>query len=334
MSIARNGVNLGGWLVVEKWMTPSLFAGTVAKNEYELAATAEGRARLEKHHKTFIGEKDWQWLQKNGMTLVRIPVGYWIVDGDEPYVAARERLDWAFAMAAKYKIDILLDLHAAPGAQNDSDHSGSGAPHTGAQWLKSRSHQRETVARLETLLATYGTHPRLWGLQLLNEPAVGRLGLRLTWFYRRAYRAIVRSANVGTRVVFSDAYRPWLLTNTYGWLQNRDFPVVMDCHLYNCFGRKNSLRTFGQHLQVVKRRRHLLRVLGWQQPVLVGEWSGVLPYAVSDKETKEFIALQQTVYANALANFYWNYKTEHSDIWNFRAMHEKGLVALPAVNEV
>ncbi len=27
------GVNLGGWLVLEKWMTPSLFAGLKAEDE-------------------------------------------------------------------------------------------------------------------------------------------------------------------------------------------------------------------------------------------------------------------------------------------------------------
>ncbi|MCY0903238.1 MAG: glucan 1,3-beta-glucosidase, partial [Firmicutes bacterium] len=27
------GVNLGGWLVLERWMTPSLFAGLDAKDE-------------------------------------------------------------------------------------------------------------------------------------------------------------------------------------------------------------------------------------------------------------------------------------------------------------
>ena len=27
------GVNLGGWLVLEKWMTPSLFAGVQAEDE-------------------------------------------------------------------------------------------------------------------------------------------------------------------------------------------------------------------------------------------------------------------------------------------------------------
>lgn len=30
------GVNLGNWLVLEKWMNPALFAGTTAEDEYWL----------------------------------------------------------------------------------------------------------------------------------------------------------------------------------------------------------------------------------------------------------------------------------------------------------
>ena len=30
------GVNLGNWLVLEKWMSPSLFEGTTAEDEYYL----------------------------------------------------------------------------------------------------------------------------------------------------------------------------------------------------------------------------------------------------------------------------------------------------------
>lgn len=32
-----NGVNLGNWLVLEKWMCPALFDSTTAEDEYYLA---------------------------------------------------------------------------------------------------------------------------------------------------------------------------------------------------------------------------------------------------------------------------------------------------------
>ena len=47
-----HGVNLSGWLVLEPWVTPSLFAGTGAFTELELAGSIEpGRYRdmIERH---------------------------------------------------------------------------------------------------------------------------------------------------------------------------------------------------------------------------------------------------------------------------------------------
>ena len=64
------GVNLGGWLVLERWMTPSIFAGTDATNEYELSKTADGRARIQQHRQTFIQEADIKWLAQAGIRLL------------------------------------------------------------------------------------------------------------------------------------------------------------------------------------------------------------------------------------------------------------------------
>lgn len=36
------GVNLGNWLVLEKWMSPGLFAGTTAEDEYYLPTQLPG----------------------------------------------------------------------------------------------------------------------------------------------------------------------------------------------------------------------------------------------------------------------------------------------------
>lgn len=45
------GVNLGGWLVLEKWMTPSVFEGLEAVDETTYCVELGGRAEqaLKKH---------------------------------------------------------------------------------------------------------------------------------------------------------------------------------------------------------------------------------------------------------------------------------------------
>jgi glucan 1,3-beta-glucosidase len=58
------GVNLGGWLVLEKWMTPSIFEGLKATDEtsycVELGKKAE--QSIKNHWNTFITAEDFAWL--------------------------------------------------------------------------------------------------------------------------------------------------------------------------------------------------------------------------------------------------------------------------------
>lgn len=87
------GVNFGGWLVLERFITPSIFKDTEVKDEYSLSLLGEKyRARIRKHHKNFITEADFKWLSQR-VELIRIPVGYWIFGDEKPYVESTERLD-------------------------------------------------------------------------------------------------------------------------------------------------------------------------------------------------------------------------------------------------
>ena len=165
-SPAMPGVNLGGWLVLERWMTPSVFAGTDATNEYELSKTADGRARIQQHRQTFIQEADIKWLAQAGIRLLRLPIGYWALDDQPPYISAKPQLDWLMDMARQYDLQVLLDLHAAPGAQNASDHSGSG--NTSAVGWYQRANQQKTTQILLDIADEYGGHPALWGIELLS----------------------------------------------------------------------------------------------------------------------------------------------------------------------
>ena len=115
-SAVMPGVNLGGWLVLERWMTPSVFAGTDATNEYELSQTVDGAARIQQHRHTFIKEDDLTWLAQAGIRLLRLPIGYWALEDQPPYLSAKPQIDWLMDAAKRYGLQVLLDLHAAPGA--------------------------------------------------------------------------------------------------------------------------------------------------------------------------------------------------------------------------
>ena len=56
------GVNLGNWLVLEKWMNPALFEGTTAEDEYWLPRQLPKEvyeARIKVHRSEYITERDF-----------------------------------------------------------------------------------------------------------------------------------------------------------------------------------------------------------------------------------------------------------------------------------
>lgn len=314
------GVNLGGWLVVEKWMTPSLFEGTDAVDEYTLAQSEVGRQRLNRHRQEFITEADIRWLADHGVNALRIPVGYWLFDGvfDDQVrqTASVQHLDAVMEWARMYQLKVLLDLHGAVGSQNGKDHSGK----TGNIDWRLRDNQSRTIAVLEKIIRRYRDNSALWGIELVNEPHRGKIGWRLIHWYRRAYRAVRSNARPGTYTVFSDAYAPWLLTGALR--RHRGFPIAMDAHFYQIFSSKDRRRSVPEQISFAATRWRLIKWLQRWQPILVGEWSGAMPQSITSEQRRTYIAAQQQGFAESLGWFYWTYKMEGGSTWNFRQLVE------------
>lgn len=133
------GVNLGGWFVLEPWITPSLFAewadSKEVVDEYTYTQTlgaTEASARLEAHWNSWITQADFNEIAAYELNHVRIPIGYWAlvkIDGD-PYVQGQlSILDQAIGWAREAGIKILLDLH-------------------GGKWIKSSCDQYVILTRI------------------------------------------------------------------------------------------------------------------------------------------------------------------------------------------
>ena len=131
------GVNLGGWLVLEPFITPSLFEsykpseGVVDEwSLCEILGPQEAHRVMDEHYRTFVTEQDFQKMRDAHIDHVRIPIGYWALKGEkgtkEPFV---EELSWKYLLlglqwARKYGIRAMVELHGAPGSQNGWNHSG------------------------------------------------------------------------------------------------------------------------------------------------------------------------------------------------------------------
>lgn len=323
MTESLRGVNLGGWLVLEKWMTPSVFTATEAEDEYDFMQTPGASATVTNHRKTFITEADFIWLADHGINAVRIPVGYWLIDGDAPYAAGAKYLDWAFLMAEKYRIAVLLDIHGLPGSQNGNDHSGRIGR---ALWQKEPDFQRRSLAYVKKFAERYANEPALWGIEVINEPNPGILQISLRRYYRRAYRLLDGLLPSHVKIIYSDAWSPRI----FAWTLFAKRRAVMDVHLYHMATLGAKSHPLDWYYRKLTRRLRTLRFLSRLHPIIIGEWSGVIsgetlagvPAAEASRLEREHFLFQQNHYTAFTGAFMWNYKTEShgASFWDYRSL--------------
>ena len=209
-----------------------LFDGTEAEDEYHLLLELGDKAEsiIKKHRDTFITEDDFQWLSDTGINSVRLPVGHWHFDGTSPYFASDEYVEWAFEMAEKYDLTILLDIHAAQGCQNGFDNGGlSGV----MEWHKNTEYIDHTIKFAEDLAEKYGDEPSLLGIQLLNEPHWDIEIEIIQDYYTKAYFSVRKYLNEDKVIVIHDAFR---LDQWKNFMQDSQYKnVILDTHFYQCF---------------------------------------------------------------------------------------------------
>jgi glucan 1,3-beta-glucosidase len=329
------GVNLGGWLVLEKWMTPTLFEGLDATDEFTYCKKldADTEERLRRHRDNFITEADFVWLRDQGIDAVRLPVGYWVFGDEAPYEPTIEWVDKAFVWARATGIKILLDMHGAPGSQNGWDHSGKSGD---CGWPQDEGNAIKTLAVLARLTRRYNNHPNLLGIELLNEPKWTVPRRKLLKYYEAAYKMIRAECAPDVWVVFSDNFRPrrWKRKLRGGGYAG----VYIDTHQYQTFSKKDKRLDITGHIYktLVKVPKSLRRMQRYH-PVIVGEWSLALDAeslkgldAVElEAARRAYGAAQLLVYESAAAWFYWSYKTEGGGVWSLRDGIEKGWLPSP-----
>lgn len=283
------GMNLGGWLSIEPFITPSLFNGYNSHDnvvdEYTLSqklGASNAKTTLEKHYSSWVNEQTFADIQAAGFDHVRIPFSYWAVityDGD-PYVA---NVSWRYLLrgiewARQYGLRINLDLHGAPGSQNGWNHSGRQGL---IGWLNGTDGQLngDRTISIHKQISTFFTQPRYKNIVtmygLVNEPRMVELDTNtvLTWT-QKAIDA-VRGNNFTGVIVFGDGFMG--LDNWQGKLQNND-NLLLDVHQYVIFNVEQIVLNHhdkinfacGGWTQQALRSQNKATGFG---PTLCGEWS-------------------------------------------------------------
>jgi glucan 1,3-beta-glucosidase len=325
------GVNLGGWLALERWITPSVYQGTEAPDEYELCKAlgpAKAKERLLKHRDDWIKAEDFAWLGDRGINAVRLPINHGAAIESPPFVPAWDAVERCFRQANEHGIGVLLDLHGVPGSQNGWDHSGRQGE---LGWHTSRDNLDRSLAILEDLARRIRDFPNALGIELVNEPRWDVPLDILKSFYRDAYARVRDHLGADKAVVFHDAFRPDAWAD---FMQPPEFAnVLIDTHPYQVFTEDDRKRTLAQQVEyALNERRKLVDGLQRHFPCIVGEWSCALPGESLaglegfrlDVATRAYGDAQLINYEAARGWFFWTYRTEDGGGWSFRDCVERG----------
>ncbi len=323
-----HGVNLGGWLILEKWMTPHLFARTNAEDEYcfclELGKN-EAEKTLQEHWKTFITKEDFIWIKEQNLNSIRIPIGYWNIEGDEPFISSAQYFEKALDWAEETGLNVVIDLHGAPGSQNGWDHSGRIGE---VGWRKSPENIERSLVVIEELVKKYGNRKAVVGIELLNEPHWDITLSTLQTYYKKCYEIIRANCNKNIAVIMHDSFRPWDWEKFFR--KNNFENVCLDIHLYQCFEDSDKKMNLEGHLHKTRNDwNQMIRTIQEYVPVIVGEWSiGLDPQSLpgmNEEEIKEakrlYFEAQLETFEQAKGWFFWTYKLDNDAMkqdWSYK----------------
>ncbi|XP_057786082.1 probable glucan 1,3-beta-glucosidase A [Salvia miltiorrhiza] len=288
---------------------------------------------MKEHWSTYIVEDDFKFIKNNGLNGVRIPVGWWIASDPnppKPYVAGSlQALDNAFSWAEKYGLNVIIDLHAAPGSQNGWEHSSS--RDGSQQWGNTDENIQQTIRVIEFLTARYANSRSLFAVELINEPLAPGVSLdSLSKYYRGGVEA-VRRHSAAAYVVLSNRLGPHDPRELLG-LAKGFSKVAIDVHHYNLFSSIFDNLSVQQNIDYVDNNRteQLSQITTPNGPlVFVGEWTAEWQVRDASKEDyQRYAAAQLRVFGQATFGWaYWALKNVNNH-WSLEWMIKNGYIKL------
>lgn len=181
-NVLLRGIGLGGWMLQEPYMFQ---LSDVARTQTEIKSKISeliGQKNCDEFYTYFLNnmitEKDVDALKKWGFNSIRLPMHYNLftlpvekepIEGQNTWLKTGFKLtDNLLSWCKKYKIYLILDLHAAPGGQ------GTDRPIADVDTLKpslweSEANQKKTIALWKKLAEKYKDEEWIGGYDLINE---------------------------------------------------------------------------------------------------------------------------------------------------------------------
>ncbi|WFD20538.1 RNA helicase [Malassezia caprae] len=285
------GVNLGGWLMLERWMYEDWMVqvgGPNAWDELRMSQRLGDRMVdvLNAHMDSWITESDLDRIQSLGMNMLRVPIGYWPFlstrTTGEPYRNATQldHLSSLMHWAWKRGLYILLDLHAMPGSQNNDQSSGrNDTRRTADNYVdfysdKNQEFSRQVVTSAVQWLEQHPAKSVVAGFTSVNEPRIyknSRYMKQLRHFYDFSIEKL-SSLNIPLVAHHGFVDKPYQEWRDYARSKGPS-RFILDDHPYPAWFQNPPPRNVHAILQSVcqygKDMQH------FPTPVLMGEFSPV-----------------------------------------------------------
>jgi aryl-phospho-beta-D-glucosidase BglC (GH1 family) len=269
--VSLRGVNLGGWLTIETWMTPADSSGL--PDNFSIIQTLDNRfgvateqSLINTYQQSWITTADLDNIRTEGMNVIRVPVwwanfetlnGQWRSD-------AFTMLDWVVSQAAARGIYTIIDMHGVVGAQSVSQDTGQ--QNTNAYWTSSAD-QTATNQLMMKIAAHYNGNPNVAAYDLLNEPMSAPSNQAAVNAQNSIFNA-VRSQDPTHICIFEGTFGNWnwdMLPppSTFGWTN-----VIYEMHEYQWSGTASAVEN-GAVNQVNQFKSHA----SWSVPGYIGEFN-------------------------------------------------------------
>ncbi|KAJ4355201.1 hypothetical protein N0V95_003161 [Ascochyta clinopodiicola] len=281
------GVNLGGWLQQEAVIDPAFWSQNCNNTADEWTCCARLGAQcgpvLERRYATYIQPADIDKLASSGVNVLRIPTSYaaWIkVPGSQLYSGNQVSFLKNIASYAitKYKMHIIVDIHALPGGVNGM---GFGEAEGHFDWFNNATALTYSLQAVDKALAFIQASgsPQSYTLAPINEPvdnrdfstfgtpaALSENGAAWVLKYVQAVVKKVQAVNPKIPIMFQGSFKG----EAY-W--SPSFPsttnLVFDVHNYYFAGRPTDSDTVSADICSDAK----LSAGDGKFPVFVGEWS-------------------------------------------------------------
>ena len=262
--IMLQGFGLGGWLVLEGYMWNCYIehASTSrmeAAIEY-LVGEDKKREFFDLYRKNYITEKDVKYISDNNFNALRVPLHYRDFSPNfmEFSTEGFELLDSLVAWGNRYNVYLILDMHAAPGAQNTSDFSDSEF-NGDSELFTSYTNQRWLASTWKHIANYYKNEPVIAGYDLLNEPARPGVATTLRNIYEQCIDSI-RAVDQNHMVIIEGN---WYGNDHTGLFPPFDPNIVYSFHHY-VGGINDTMTMYNQYRNGI--------ALQYDVPLWVGEF--------------------------------------------------------------